>query len=213
MPCPTPAMSLSVQQILSDAKKLVGRLRERDITADNVISRAQSLKKKVHAMKQYEDDVIELNEVARQRPRSALVLGIQQENRHIRDLQQENKELKALLEEHQSTLELIMSKYREHMIQLIMSDDNKCKHDCSKPEWDQQLATQTDKIYEMASVMLQAINIDNEAVAREQETMTRLVTENRGLRELLEISIRSGSQTPSGHLSATSLVDTAAQTD
>ena len=42
-------------------------------------------------------------------------LGIQQENRHIRSLQQENKELRATLEEHQATLELIMSKYREHI--------------------------------------------------------------------------------------------------
>ena len=43
------------------------------------------------------------------------VLGIQQENRHIRQLQHENKELRAALEEHQNVLELIMSKYREHM--------------------------------------------------------------------------------------------------
>ena len=43
------------------------------------------------------------------------ILGIQQENRHIRQLQHENKELRAALEEHQNVLELIMSKYREHM--------------------------------------------------------------------------------------------------
>ena len=43
------------------------------------------------------------------------LLGIQQENRHIRQLQHENKELRAALEEHQNVLELIMSKYREHM--------------------------------------------------------------------------------------------------
>ena len=47
------------------------------------------------------------------------ILGIQQENRHIRALQQENKELRAALEEHQNAIELIMSKYRQHMSHLL----------------------------------------------------------------------------------------------
>ena len=50
-----------------------------------------------------------------------IFLGIQQENRHIRQLQHENKELRAALEEHQNVLELIMSKYREHMSCLVNS--------------------------------------------------------------------------------------------
>lgn len=40
---------------------------------------------------QYQEEIDSLNQVARHRPRSSLVLGIQQENRQIRDLQQENK--------------------------------------------------------------------------------------------------------------------------
>ena len=48
-----------------------------------------------------------------------LISGIQQENRHIRALQQENKELRAALEEHQNAIELIMSKYRQHMNHLL----------------------------------------------------------------------------------------------
>lgn len=40
---------------------------------------------------QYQEEIQELNEVARHRPRSTLVMGIQQENRQIRELQQENK--------------------------------------------------------------------------------------------------------------------------
>lgn len=40
---------------------------------------------------QYQDEIDSLNQVARHRPRSSLVLGIQQENRQIRELQQENK--------------------------------------------------------------------------------------------------------------------------
>ena len=47
------------------------------------------------------------------------ISGIQQENRHIRQLQHENKELRAALEEHQNAVELIMSKYRQHMSYLV----------------------------------------------------------------------------------------------
>lgn len=68
---------------------------------------------------QYQEDVNELNEVARQRPHAALAAGIQQENRHLRKLQQENRELRAALEEYQNALELIMSKYRQQTDTLI----------------------------------------------------------------------------------------------
>lgn len=53
--------------------------------------------------------------MAHQRPRSALILNIQQENRHIRELQQENRELKLALEEHQNTLESMMHRYRQQL--------------------------------------------------------------------------------------------------
>ena len=51
----------------------------------------------------------------------SIILGIQQENRHIRQLQHENKELRAALEEHQNAIELIMSKYRQHITCLMHS--------------------------------------------------------------------------------------------
>ena len=59
-----------------------------------ILSRAQEVLKEVDAMRQYQEDVENLNEVAHNRPRAQLVLGIQQENRHIRTLQQENKALR-----------------------------------------------------------------------------------------------------------------------
>lgn len=61
----------------------------------------------------------ELNEAARQRPHSVLVAGIHQENRNLRELEQENRELRTALEEHQNALELIMSKYRQQVTQLV----------------------------------------------------------------------------------------------
>jgi len=184
-------MSLTVQQLLTDAKRLSTRLRDHDQTADTLMTRAQEVLKQVDAMRLYQEDVENLNEVAHNRPRAQLVLGIQQENRHIRTLQQENKELRAALEEHQNALELIMSKYRQHVTRLV---------NCPKPDFQglnnrniQMLAERTEKVCEMAAVMKEAVKVDEENTNLQQETMARLVTENKGLRELLDISQKSKS--------------------
>lgn len=184
-------MSLTVQQLLSDAKRLTGRLRDHDSSADTIITAAQDVLKEVEAMRQYQEDIESLNNIAHNRPRAQLVLGIQQENRHIRQLQHENKELRAALEEHQNVLELIMSKYRQHMSCLINS--TKLEKDMIIHENTRMLQDRADKICEMANVMQKSIQIDEQSINKEQELMARLVTENKGLREMLEISHRNGS--------------------
>ena len=68
-------MSLTVQQLLTDAKRLSGRLRDHDASADNVISNAQEVLKAVDAMRQYQEDIDNLNSIAHNRPRAQLVLG------------------------------------------------------------------------------------------------------------------------------------------
>ena len=68
-------MSLTVQQLLADARRLSGRLRDHDASADNVISNAQEVLKAVDAMKQYQEDIDNLNSIAHNRPRAQLVLG------------------------------------------------------------------------------------------------------------------------------------------
>ncbi|XP_070567400.1 FGFR1 oncogene partner 2 homolog isoform X2 [Ptychodera flava] len=195
-------MTLTIEQVMADAKKLVDRLAEHDGAADALIAQSQTLNKRIDAMKQYQEDLVEMNEAARHRPRSALVLGIQQENRQIRELQQENKELRTALEEHQSALELIMSKYREQVLKLILAN----KLDKSSLNVHQnnskELQRMTEKICEMAVVMADAIDIDDEAVAKETELITRLQIENKGLREVLGISHhfnkQKHKQTPTG---------------
>lgn len=177
--------------MLNDAKKLSGRLREDDSNADNVITTAQEVLKEVEAMKQYQEDIDNLNAIAHNRPRAQLVLGIQQENRHIRQLQHENKELRAALEESQNAIELIMSKYRQQISSLVASsklDKNVMNQKTSKV-----LQDRADKICEMAAIMNASIRVDEENEVKVKELMSRLVTENKGLRELLEISHRNGS--------------------
>jgi hypothetical protein len=66
-----------------------------------------------------ENELINLNEKANHRSKVAVLSSIQKENKVIKLLQQENEDLKESLEEHQSVLEIIMSKYRQQMLQLI----------------------------------------------------------------------------------------------
>ncbi|XP_041535933.1 FGFR1 oncogene partner 2 isoform X1 [Microtus oregoni] len=224
-------MSCTIEKALADAKTLVERLRDHDDAAESLIEQTTALSKRVEAMKQYQEEIQELNEVARHRPRSTLVLGIQQENKQIRELQQENKELRTSLEEHQSALELIMSKYREQMFRLLMAskkDDpgiimklkeqhskidmvhrNHCggvfldasQHILEAPqrglerrhlEADQnELEAHVDQIAEMAAVMRKAIEIDEQQGCKEQERIFQLEQENKGLREILQITRES----------------------
>ncbi|KAM6146944.1 FGFR1 oncogene partner 2 isoform 1-T1 [Phoenicopterus ruber ruber] len=196
-------MSCTIEKALADAKALVERLREHDNAAEALIEQTTALNKRVEAMKQYQEEIQELNEVARHRPRSTLVMGIQQENRQIRELQQENKELRTSLEEHQSALELIMSKYREQMFRLLMAskkDDPsiimKLKEQHSKRKETmhankKELQVHVDQITEMAAVMRKAIEIDEKHGCKEQERIIQLEQENKGLREILQITRES----------------------
>uniref|UniRef100_A0AC11AVC5 FGFR1 onco partner 2 n=1 Tax=Ovis aries TaxID=9940 RepID=A0AC11AVC5_SHEEP len=241
-------MSCTIEKALADAKALVERLRDHDDAAESLIEQTTALNKRVEAMKQYQEEIQELNEVARHRPRSTLVMGIQQENRQIRELQQENKELRTSLEEHQSALELIMSKYREQMFRLLMAskkDDpgiimklkeqhtkiyseysgkqvlkNKIlkidmvhrnssegfflgasRHILEAPQHglerrhleanQNELQAHVDQITEMAAVMRKAIEIDEQQGCKEQERIFQLEQENKGLREILQITRES----------------------
>ncbi|XP_049790865.1 FGFR1 oncogene partner 2 homolog isoform X2 [Schistocerca nitens] len=184
-------MSLTIQQIILDAKRLANRLKEHDTTADALLSQAQNVYQKIDTMKQYQEKANELNESARQRPHAVLVAGIQQENRHLRELQQENRELRAALDEHQKALELIMSKYRQHVTRLVASS----KIDLAAlgtQKYSKVICEQSNKICEMAAVMRKSAEIDEQKALEERELVTRLATENKGLRELLEISCKNG---------------------
>lgn len=56
-----------------------------------------------------------------------------------------------------------------------------------------------DNICEIADVIKQSVRLDDDAYINEQERLTELITENKGLRELLDISRTYGSlQTPLG---------------
>ncbi|NXC52425.1 SIKE1 protein, partial [Aleadryas rufinucha] len=116
-----------------------------------------------------------------------------QENTQIRDLQQENRELWVSLEEHQDALELIMSKYRKQMLQLLEGRKREDAepvlkiHQANSGE----IESQIDRICEMGEVMRKAVHVDDEQFFKVQEKLAQLELENKELRELLSISKES----------------------
>ncbi|XP_051976708.1 FGFR1 oncogene partner 2 homolog [Xyrauchen texanus] len=183
-------MTCTLEKVLADAKSLVERLRHHDNAAEILIEQTTLLNKRVEAMKQYQEEIEGLNQVARHRPRSALVMGIQQENRQIRELQHENKELRTSLEEHQSALEVIMCKYREQVFRLLMAGkrDDPAIVTQLREQHTNEMQVHIEKINEMATVMRKAIEVDEGRLCADEERIKRLELENCGLRELLGIS-------------------------
>lgn len=68
---------------------------------------------------QYHADMNILSCVANQGPRSSLIMAIQRESKQLEALEKENRDLRIALEDHQNALELIMSKYRQQVSQLV----------------------------------------------------------------------------------------------
>jgi hypothetical protein len=113
-------MNISMGKLVNDAKDLVERLKEREKNVDQVVTQSNALAKKVDAIQQLENYLMNLNERANHRSKVDVLSSIQKENKVIKLLQQENSELKESLDEHKSVLELIMNKYRQQMVQLIV---------------------------------------------------------------------------------------------
>lgn len=186
-------MSLTIQQIILDAKRLAGRLKERDTEADTLLTESQTAYRQIYTIKQYKEEVDTLNEASRERPRGELIASMERESRLMRDVQRENGELRAALEEHRKALELIMSKYRQHTEQRIW--ESRIDFTAAINDKQQELIRQqSERINEMTSIMYKAINMDENGDSRkEEELYQRLITENKGLREMLNLSRRYGS--------------------
>ncbi|KAF7392941.1 hypothetical protein HZH66_008774 [Vespula vulgaris] len=189
---PSEMMSLTVQQIILDAKKLVIRISDHENAADNLISDMESVHSQIDNMKQYQEAVDILNTEAKQTPHVQLITGIQRENRHLLEIHAENKELRNALEDHQNALELIMSKYRQQIASLmrLSKTDSSSLHNT---KYANIITRQAEKINEMAAVMKTAASLDEEKECKEMEAFHCLKKENDGLREVLNIANKFGS--------------------
>ncbi|XP_065596354.1 suppressor of IKBKE 1 [Cyrtonyx montezumae] len=204
-------MTCTIEKILTDAKTLLERLKEHDTAAESLIDQSAVLHQRVAAMKEAgaapaekssaaaavptaaarrgRDAAADRADVSRLRPHMLLC----QENTQIRDLRQENRALWISLEEHQDALELIMSKYRKQMLQLLQgrkSEDAEPVlevHQANSVE----IESQIDRICEMGEVMRKAVQVDDDQFYKVQEKLAQLELENKELRELLSISKES----------------------
>lgn len=69
-----------------------------------------------------QEDTESLNKLARGRTNNQMLAVINNENPNYREIQQENRELKACLEDYQRTIELVMTKYRQHAQEQILNN-------------------------------------------------------------------------------------------
>ncbi|XP_075735342.1 FGFR1 oncogene partner 2 homolog [Rhipicephalus microplus] len=161
--------TVSVQEILGEARRLVERLRAQECNVDRLLVQAQALNQGAEAMRKYPQELT------------------QQEIRRMRQLHEENAELVTALKEHQSALHLVMTKYREHVARL--GSVRQAEHCLGEPGCHHL----PDKICEMVEVMRRAAEIDESSGTRQTETLVRLATENAVLRQQLHIGQRAGS--------------------
>lgn len=136
--------------------------------------------------------------------RSTIVSNLQRESRHFRKLERENHELRMALEDHQNTLELIMSKYRSQVSQLIAANSIAAPNanhstnavDVHRPCNCTQLFSSNHliqmyqrKVNDMAAVMMRSIELDEAKDAKKSAQLAQLTVENKGLREMLTIAL------------------------
>lgn len=257
-----------VQEALSDSRKLSGRLKSIDATAESLIARASQLEKSIDKMREYSGDLeclsssygkastsqsnnnnqsyimhqssqVNQSQASQQQQqpsqasrgagaRSTIVANLQRESRQLKALERENLELRMALEDHQNTLELIMSKYRSQMSQLIKSNsvlattsathminsvDNHNSCNCHHLSSSNQLIQMyQQKVNDMVAVMMRAIDLDEANDAKKAEQLAQLTTENKGLKELLSIARTSNSITLGSNVSSKSTVTKSTQT-
>jgi len=187
-------MSVGVNKLLTDAKKLVSKLKDYDSKTDLLMARTQSLNKSVEAMKEYHEEVTAMSGRSSSAQRNAIIVTIQRESKQLRKLETENRDLKCAIEDYQFVLELIMSKYRHQTNQLIKL--GKVENECLNPQnndSNEVIIKLMNQICEMASVMNQSIRADEINSLKEEELIARLKLENKTLRELLKIAKTNGS--------------------
>lgn len=186
-------MSVSMGQLVNDAKDLVMRLKEREKNVDQVVIQSNALAKKVDSIQQLENELMNLNEKSSHRSKVAVLSSIQKENKVIKLLQQENEDLKESLKEHQSVLEYIMAKYREQMLKLIqLKKEQEISENFYQTSLTKDLQDKIDRIAEMSEVMRKAIELDEKTAFEYEEKIKMLEIENQGLKELLKIKSTYG---------------------
>uniref|UniRef100_A0A0R3RXR2 FGFR1 oncogene partner 2 homolog n=1 Tax=Elaeophora elaphi TaxID=1147741 RepID=A0A0R3RXR2_9BILA len=179
--------STSIGQLMADMRQLVINLQTRERATDSALAKSQIVNDKISGMKEYQEEVANMNDCWRMQGRKVLVAGLQHENRQILQLQQENRELRQALEDCENTLHLIMQKHRNVITKLakqfIPSFQSSVAQDSEKCE-----TSLNDKIVSLSRLLNECLANGESVSNHDQELIARLTTENACLRELLNIS-------------------------
>uniref|UniRef100_A0A0M3I3M9 FGFR1 oncogene partner 2 homolog n=1 Tax=Ascaris lumbricoides TaxID=6252 RepID=A0A0M3I3M9_ASCLU len=177
----------NISQLMAEMRQLVVNLQSRERATDGALAKSQLVNDKISSMKEYQEEVANMNGCWRMQGRKVLLAGLQQENRQILQLQQENRELRQTLKDCESTLEIVMQKHRL----MVASMSHYIVSPASLPivfNPGGDMEPQHQKTIQF-SRMLRECFLEGETMSNiDQEVIARLTTENACLRELLNIS-------------------------
>uniref|UniRef100_A0A8B9VP67 Suppressor of IKBKE 1 n=1 Tax=Anas zonorhyncha TaxID=75864 RepID=A0A8B9VP67_9AVES len=152
-------MSCSIEKILTDARTLLERLKEHDTAAESLIEQSAVLHQRVAAMREAgaapAEKVSAAGGTLVATPRRVLCFAA----------------LWISLEEHQDALELIMSKYRKQMLQIMQGRKGEDAEPVLKVH---QANSVIDRICEMGEVMRKAIQVDDDQFFKVREKLAQL---------------------------------------
>ncbi|XP_040343796.1 FGFR1 oncogene partner 2 [Herpailurus yagouaroundi] len=191
-------MSCTIEKALADAKALVERLRDHDDAAESLIEQTTALNKRVEAMKQFLLFLIELR-TSLEEHQSALELIMSKYREQMFRLLMASKKddpgIITKLKEQHSKIDMVHRNSSEgffldasrHIFEASQHGLERRHLEANQNE----LQAHVDQITEMAAVMRKAIEIDEQQGCKEQERIFQLEQENKGLREILQITRES----------------------
>uniref|UniRef100_A0A915L1E1 Uncharacterized protein n=1 Tax=Romanomermis culicivorax TaxID=13658 RepID=A0A915L1E1_ROMCU len=169
--------------------------RSRQIDGE-LLTQTQALRDKIKCMKEYEDASTYTSLRNSSNPSLSLsqliANNLRQENQQIKLLQNENMELKVALQQHQTALDLIMTKYRSKVFELLRNDDSELCNKYSTLTADS--AEHSEEFSNMArlvSVVNNCLKLGEQASHQDQFNLARLRGENYTLRHLLKLAAQN----------------------
>ncbi|KAL5109556.1 Circulating cathodic antigen [Taenia crassiceps] len=201
-------MKPTVDKVLKDVQLLSKRMRSREAFADDLLNKVGALQSQLESMRVFQEETLEYEDIAKRaekNPRKQLILCLAAENKQLEQLKMQNRTLETSLEEHELTLEMIMSKYREQISNLMRTNETE-RRMSHRTTSSSGVASQTDgvrnrvdagkpgttvtadeRLVVMAAIAKEVAE-QSEAYSTELETeLHRLNAENQALRELLAI--------------------------
>ncbi|KAL5962826.1 Circulating cathodic antigen, partial [Taenia solium] len=201
-------MKPTVDKVLKDVQLLSKRMRSREAFADELLNKVGALQSQLESMRVFQEETLDYEDIAKRaekNPRKQLILCLAAENKQLEQLKMQNRTLETSLEEHELTLEMIMSKYREQISNLMRTNETerRMSHrnasssgvasqtdgvrnrvDANTPG----TAVATDERLAVMAAIAKEVAEQSEAYSTELETeLHRLNAENQALRELLAI--------------------------